>query len=70
MSLPVGIYNLCLPDLAIFHIIEFKLLRVSEMLKNLSVFISYSNFYVSFSSFLCTWLVVPYCFTPISVIYR
>ena len=49
MSLSVRIHNLGLLDLPILNIIQFKLLRMSKMLKNLSVFICYTNSHLSFS---------------------
>ena len=36
----VGIYKLCFNDLAVFNIVQFELLGVTEMLKDVSVFVS------------------------------
>ena len=54
VSAAVGIYNFCIYDLAVLYLIELKLCGVTEVLKDLSVFISYCNFHctVSFSNFL------------------
>ena len=49
MTLSIRIDNLGLFDLAIFNIIQFELLCVSKMLKNLSVFICYTNSHLFFS---------------------
>ena len=36
----VGIYKLCFNDLAVFNIVQFELLGVTEMLKDVFVFVS------------------------------
>ena len=39
----VGIYKLCFNDLAVFNIVQFELLGVTEMLKDISVLVSYCD---------------------------
>lgn len=39
----VGIYKLCFNDFAVFNIVQFELLGVTEMLKDVSVFVSYCD---------------------------
>ena len=51
MTAAVGIYDLLPDDFAILHIIELELLRVSEMLEDLSVFIGDCDSH-GFASFL------------------
>lgn len=52
MTLAVGIHNLGRNNFAVLHIINLKLLSMSEMLKNLAVFIGYCNSHDIFSLFL------------------
>lgn len=42
----VGIYQLCFNDLAVFNIVQFELLGVTEMLKYIAVFIGNCDFHV------------------------
>ena len=49
MSTSVGIYHLRGENLLILHIIDLELIRMSKMLKNLSVFIGYCNSHRMFS---------------------
>ena len=50
MSVSIRAYNFFFLNPAFFYFIDFKLLRMAEMLKYLSVFISNRNFHVVFSS--------------------
>ena len=54
----VGIYYFCIYDLAILHLVELKLCGMTEVLKDLSVFVGYCNFHciVSVSTFLSDFL--------------
>ena len=45
MTLAVGIHNLGRNNFAVLHIINLKFLGMSEMLKNLAVFIGYCTFH-------------------------
>lgn len=47
MPLAVRADNLCVYDFSVLDIVELKLLRMSKMLKNCSVFISYRNSHLS-----------------------
>ena len=49
VSLTVGISNRAACDLSVFYVVNLKLLGVTEVLKDLSVFISYCNFHNSIS---------------------
>ena len=48
----VGIYKLCFNNLAVFNIVQFELLGVTEMLKDVSVFVSYCDSH-NICSFFC-----------------
>ena len=45
----VGIYYFCIYDFAILYLVELKLRGMTEVLKDLSVFIGYCNFHLSVS---------------------
>lgn len=45
----VGINDLCLYNNAVLHIIHFELCGVTKVLEDFSVFVSYCNFYSTFS---------------------
>ena len=47
MPLAIRIDNLCVYDFSVLDIVELKLLRMSKMLKNRSVFKSYRNSHLS-----------------------
>lgn len=58
VSAAIGVNNFCIYDLVGFHLVEFELRGMTEMLKDLTVFIGYSDFHciVSFSNFFSDFL--------------
>ena len=48
----VGIYKICFNELDVLNIVQFELLGVTEMLKDVSVFVSYGDSH-KICSFFC-----------------
>ena len=57
MSAAASIHNLRRNDFSIFHIVDFKLFGVTEVLKDFSVFVSNCNSHDVFSFWLCVLLI-------------
>lgn len=51
VSVSVCVHNFGRYHVSVLHVIHFELLRMSEMLKNLSIFVSYTNFHRFLLSF-------------------
>ena len=49
MSAVAGIHHLCGSDLAVLHLIQLKLCRMSKMLINLPILIGYRDFHIIIS---------------------